>query len=105
MSEALDLLNREIEQLLREKEDFLDITTLPGLNGWEALVRKIDAEERMKLDALLIEADQPTVRYLQGFLAALTTVKQVVNDAEDQAKLREEEVSNLVAQKDEYLEE
>ena len=102
-TESIDLLNRELEQLIREKDDFLEITTLPTLASWEALVRKMDAEEKLKMDALVIEGDPSAMRLIQGYLQAFSAIKDTVADAADQSKIRQDEIGRLMQQKDEIL--
>lgn len=97
-------LSLEIEQLARERDDFLDITALVGQNGWEALVRKINAEEKLKLDALLAMREPPDLYKIQGFIDALRTVKRIVDTAEEGAKNRNEEIADKTHLKDQLLE-
>ena len=103
MMEDVRVLSLEIEQLARERDDFLDITALPGQNGWEALVRKMDVEKQLRMDALLIERDPSAMRFLQGFIAGLTTVKSTVESASEAAKIRQEDVSTKTREKDDLL--
>lgn len=104
MSEDTRILGLEIEQLARERDDFLDITALRGQNGWEALVRKIDAEEKLKMDALLALRDPPLIFNDQGYIGALRMVKQIVEMAEEGAKNRNEQIADKTHLKDQLLE-
>ena len=103
MSGETHLLSLEIEQLARERDDFLAITALPGQNGWEALVRKLNSEEQLKLDAILTERDPAAVATIQGYVAALRAVKWMVETAEEGAKNRTEDIADKTRIKDDML--
>jgi len=103
MSEDTRVLGLEIEQLARERDDFLDITALRGQNGWEALLRKMEADEKLKLDALLVERDPAAMYHTQGYIDALRTMRLIVETAEEGAKNRNEEVADRTQLKDEML--
>ena len=97
-------LSLEIEQNARERDDFLDITALPGQNGWDALVRKMDAEQNMTLSDLLINSDPSAMRYLQGYIAGIAKVMFFVENASEEAKLRQEKIAEKTREKDQLLE-
>ena len=104
MNSDVHILSLEIEQLARERDDFLDITALRGLNGWEALVRKLDGEEKLKLDALLAMREPPDLYKIQGYIEALRTVKSIVEGSEEGAKNKTEEIADRTRLKDQLIE-
>ena len=103
--ESLHLLSREIEQLIAERDDFLEITSLPTIDAYSALDRKIKAQMSLWMDALVIEIDPSSVRFLQGSLQAFKSLRETVRDAQDQSTIRTDEIAILTKQKDEILQE
>jgi len=103
MSNDIHVLSLEIEQLARERDDFLHITALRGQNGWEALIRKMEAEQTLKLDALLSMREPPDLYHTQGYIAALNTVMRIVVAAEEGAKNKNEEIVDRTRLKDDLL--
>jgi hypothetical protein len=102
MTEIQDI-SREIDQLIHERDDFIEITSLTDSKAWLALVRKLDAAEKMMMDSLLVELEPQMVRWHQGFIAGVKSVKETVAKAAEETKTMTEEISIKTQQKDELF--
>ena len=102
-AEALEFLNRDLEQVIRNRDDLLEIATLPTFDAWKAFERHLSAEQKLKMDALIAVQDSHSFKLIQGYLQALSAFVGVVDTAEEQAGLLTERIVDLTKQKDEMF--
>lgn len=103
MSEYLEELHSEIEQVILDMDDSLHIAGLVGTDAWDALVRQMAVKEEMALDGLLNTSDPSDFRFLQGGIGALRDVVIMVNSASETANNLQEKLAEKQHEKDEIL--
>lgn len=103
MKTDLDISHEDIEALIRETDDYLDISALKDSSAWAAMLSQMKKREEGELQKLLTEKDQPTFSHIQGLLAGIGYVKELVAGSSEAVKTKQEELAERQRDKDELI--